>query len=145
MGDKVNRCSSSWRFLESLIHLYRSLTTVKIVDGKDTYFWLDSWLGNKPLSIQFLVLCSHVQNPNASVADYHTNSGWALRFRQTLHRAEEELGLLLESLDLVSLSENPDERFMRFGSDKSFSVKNCYYALIFGGVSCTVTRKFGTL
>jgi hypothetical protein len=26
---------------------------------------------------------------------------------------------------------------MRFGPDKKFSIKNCYYALNFGGVSCT--------
>jgi hypothetical protein len=73
---------------------------------------------------------------NSLVADCHTDSGWTLRFRHiTSHRAEVELGLLLESLDRVSLSDNPDERFIRFGPDKSFSVKNCYYALNFGGVS----------
>jgi hypothetical protein len=46
-----------------------------------------------------------------------------------------ELCLLLERLGRVSLNDNPDERFMWFGTDKSFSIKNCYYALNFGGVS----------
>jgi hypothetical protein len=137
MGNKITKCSGSWHYLESLIHLYRSLTMVKIGDDKDTCFWLDSWLGNKPLSIQFPSLLSHVQNPNASVADCHMGNGWALRFRHiTSYRTEEELGLLLDRLDLVSLSEDLDERFMSFGSNKSFSVKNCYCALNFGDISC---------
>jgi hypothetical protein len=42
LGDKISKCSNSWHYLKSLIHLYRSLTTVKIGDGKDTCFWLDS-------------------------------------------------------------------------------------------------------
>jgi hypothetical protein len=115
---------------------------VKIGDGKSTCFLLDSWLGNKPLSVQFPALFSHVQSSNVLVADCCTDNGWMLRFRHiTFHRAQEELGLLLDRLNLVSLSEESDEQFMRFGPNKNFSVKNCYYALNFGGVSCVGNRE----
>jgi hypothetical protein len=36
----------------------------------------------------------------------------------------------------VLLNDALDERVMRFGPDKSFLVKNCYYVLNFGGISC---------
>jgi hypothetical protein len=41
----------------------------------------------------------------------------------------------------VSLRDEPDERFMRSGPDKRFSIKNCYYALNFGSVSCVVNQE----
>jgi hypothetical protein len=44
-------------------------------------------------------------------------------------------------LDLVSLNEEPDLRFMRFGPDKNFSINSCYYALNSGGVSCASNQK----
>jgi hypothetical protein len=55
----------------SLIQLYRDLTLVKLGNGRNTCFWLDSWLGDKPLSIQYPALFSHVVNPNATVADFY--------------------------------------------------------------------------
>jgi hypothetical protein len=64
----------------SLIQLYRDLTMVKIGNGRHTSFWLDSWLGNKTLSIQFLALFSHVQQPNRIVAESFSDIGWQLRF-----------------------------------------------------------------
>jgi hypothetical protein len=42
----------------------------------------------------------------------------------TTHRAEQELISLLYELENVTLTEVPDERFMRFGPNKQFSVKN---------------------
>jgi hypothetical protein len=80
LGDKVSICSNFWRYLMSLIQLYRDLTMVKIGNGRHTSFWLDSWLGNKTLSIQFLALFSHVQQPNRIVAESFSDIGWQLRF-----------------------------------------------------------------
>jgi hypothetical protein len=115
---------------------------VSIGDGKATCFWLDSWLGNKTLSIQFPYLFSHVQKPNVSVVDCYSENGWVLRFGHiTSHRAEEELSLLLDRLEQVSLSNEPNVRIMRFGPDKIFLVKSCYYAFNFGGISCVGNQE----
>jgi hypothetical protein len=54
---------------------------------------------------------------------------------------ERELGVLLDSLNQVLLNDAQDKRVMRFGPDKKFLIKNCYYALNFGGVSCTGNTK----
>jgi hypothetical protein len=135
--DNISSCSSIWRYLISLIDLYRTLTIVELGDGKNTWFWLDSWLGGKSLSIQFLALYSQVQNPNLIVADCRSKIGWQIRNRHiTSIQAEFELTRLLNLLENVELNDNADKRFMRFGPTKQFSVKGCYFALNFGGTTC---------
>jgi hypothetical protein len=116
----------------TLIQLYKGLTLVKVGNGQDTSFWLDSWLGNKSLSEQYLTLFSHVQRCNLMVVDAYSEIGWRLCFRHiSSQRAEGELTALLARLDGVVLNEEPDTRQMRFGPGKEFSVKNCYYAMNF--------------
>jgi hypothetical protein len=133
LGDNISSCSSIWRYLTSLIDLYRTLTIVEVGDGKNTCFWLDSWLGGKPLSIQFPALFSHVQNPNLTVADCRSEIGWQIRIRPiTSNQADSELTRLMNLLENVELNANADKRFMRFGPTKHFSVKGCYFALNVG-------------
>jgi hypothetical protein len=48
---------------------------------------------------------------------------------------------LLGRLDSFSLNDDEDARTMRFGPDNNFLVKNCYYALNFGGVLCVGNQK----
>jgi hypothetical protein len=142
LGDNISRCTSSWHYLMTLIDMYRSLTFVRVGNGKSTCFWLDSWLGNKPLSIQYPTLFSHVQSPNDRVANCMSEHGWAIWFRYIMsRRAEEELESLLGRLDSFSLNDDEDARTMRFGPDKNFLVKNCYYALNFGGVLCAGNQE----
>jgi hypothetical protein len=59
----------------TLIQLYRDLTVVKIGSRCHTSFWMDSWIGNKPLSIQVLALFSHVLRPHMTVAESFTQHG----------------------------------------------------------------------
>jgi hypothetical protein len=139
-GDKISICSNSWRYLMTLIQLYRDLTVVKIGNGRHTSFWMDSWINNKPLSIQFPALFSHVLCPNMTVAESFTEHGWQLRFRHiTSHRAENESTALLDLISNITLNEEADSRSMRFKPHKKFSVKSCYYAMNYGGV--TVLRN----
>jgi hypothetical protein len=38
LGDKILLCSNSWRYLMTLIHLYRNLTLVEVGNGQVTSF-----------------------------------------------------------------------------------------------------------
>jgi hypothetical protein len=58
----------------TLVLLYCDLTVVKVGDGRHTSFWTDSWIGNKPLSIQFPALFSHVQHPSRTAAKSFTEN-----------------------------------------------------------------------
>jgi hypothetical protein len=120
----------------TFIQLYRDLTVVRVGDGRHTSFWLDSWIENKPLSIQFSALFSHVQQINVTTAESFTEIDWQLRFCHiTSQRGERDLGGLMNIIDDVTLNEEPGTRYMRFGPHKNFSVKAYYYAMNYGGVT----------
>jgi hypothetical protein len=124
LGDKITTCSSSWRYMMTLIQMYMNLTVVKVGNGRDTCFWLDSWIGRKPLSDQYPALFSHVQKLNIFVTDSFIKTGWELRFRHlTSQRAEVELLELLDCLGNIELTGAQDERSLRFGPSKKFPLK----------------------
>jgi hypothetical protein len=50
--DKMSSYSNAWQYLMSLINIYQNLIIVKLGNGRNTFFWFDSWLENKPLSVQ---------------------------------------------------------------------------------------------
>jgi hypothetical protein len=115
LRDKIYVCSNSWRY-----HLYRDLTVVQVGNGRHTSFWLDSWIGNKPLSIQFPALFSHVQHPNMTIAKSFTELGWQLRFCHiTSQRVKNELTSLMNLINDITLTEEADVRTMRFGPHKN--------------------------
>jgi hypothetical protein len=71
-----------------------------------------------------------------TVEESFLKNGWQLRFRHfTSQRAERELAELLNLIGEITLNEEPDVRSMRFGPYKSFSVKACYFAMNYGGVT----------
>ena len=105
----------SWRQLASLVHIYRRLTLVKIGNGRNTAFWLDSWVFGKSLSISFPTLYSHVTNQHITVAECYVQQQWQTRVRHlTSARAEVELQSLLHLLGEITLNTQPDERTMRY-------------------------------
>jgi hypothetical protein len=76
-----------------------------------TSFWTNNWIGNKPLSIQFPTLFSHIQHPNRTVVESFTENGWQLRFRHiTFRRAERELDNLMDLIDGIILNDEADTR-----------------------------------
>jgi hypothetical protein len=97
---------------------------------------LDSWIGNKPLSTQFPALFSHVQHSNVTVDESFSENGWQLRFHHiTSQRVERELDDLLNLIGEITLNEGSDVRSVRFGPYKNFSLKVCYFAMNYGGVT----------
>jgi hypothetical protein len=97
---------------------------------------LDSWIGNKPLSTQFPALFSHVQHSNVTVDESFSENGWQLRFHHiTSQRVERELDDLLNLIGEITLNEGSDVRSVRFGPYKNFSLKACYFAMNYGGVT----------
>jgi hypothetical protein len=103
-----------------LIKLYRDLTIMKVGNGLNICFWLNSWIENKTLSIQYPALF-YMFKMHVTVAECFTKNGWQLRFRHTTsQRADNELLALMSRIENISLNEEADTRFMRFGPDKKF-------------------------
>jgi hypothetical protein len=77
----------------------------------------------------------------------HISNILGLPGRRSLHFLKpvafhNELLALMGRIDYVILNEEADERYMRFGPGKNFSVKECYPAMNFGGeLHASVTQK----
>ncbi|XP_071700289.1 uncharacterized protein [Rutidosis leptorrhynchoides] len=83
-----------------------------IVNGEDTLFWKDSWLGNFCLCEKFDRLFRLETNQNASVADriLKTKSSWSANWewsREPTGRTEDELRQLLNCLASFAFANNP--------------------------------------
>jgi hypothetical protein len=61
--------SQFWRALEDIKHEIRAGLSLSIGDGRGTMFWLDPWLGDRPLSLDFPDLFAICANPSILVAN----------------------------------------------------------------------------
>jgi hypothetical protein len=70
------------------------------------------------------------------VAESFSDLGWQLQFCHiTSQRAENELTALMNLINDITLNEEDDSRTMRFQPYKTFSIRACYYAMNYGGVT----------
>lgn len=130
----VRYASKPWKDIMDLMEMYRAMTIVTVGNGQNTSFWFDSWLGNRPLSIIFPALFSHITNKEVAVSECFQQGGWIVHMRNlTSTQAELELSELQDMLHDVQLTGDDDKRRMRFGQQKDFCTKSCYEALNFGG------------
>jgi hypothetical protein len=54
MSCQCREGSQFWRSIQDIKHEIRAGVTYSISDGVDTLFWLDPWLGGRPLRLDFL-------------------------------------------------------------------------------------------
>ncbi|GAU28852.1 hypothetical protein TSUD_21890 [Trifolium subterraneum] len=101
-------------------------------NGNSTRFWLDCWLGNRPLCEQFPRLFSISLQQEGTVSDFWADSGgvyrWEFRWRRRLFVWEDELLLSLRDVLPMGLafSEVEDEWLWRLEDDGMFSVSSVY-------------------
>jgi hypothetical protein len=135
-GDVSANHSRAWKQINRLIYKYRDTTCVQLGDGKGTSLWKDKWTTNGPLGIQFPALFSHAIRPNISVADCWRNGSWVIPLKHiTSERAAQEKEVLLLFLQSCTLRPSEgDERRWRFDKSATFSVRNLYNIVNWGGI-----------
>lgn len=107
---------------------------IKVGDGKQTQFWLDTWLGNQSLADAFPPIFSIVRNQEESIhevlarrVDTHA---WDFHFRRRLFDWKKEM--LDEMLSILDgsealLSDGSEDRLIWLGKNSSsFSVESLY-------------------
>ncbi|KAG8042976.1 hypothetical protein GUJ93_ZPchr2170g33344 [Zizania palustris] len=82
--DSKNGDSQFWRFLMKIKPLYRKFCVLKIGNGKKTSFWLDSWIGARPLAHKYPDLFYIALNKNVTVAEVLDSDFARLKFRRDL-------------------------------------------------------------
>jgi hypothetical protein len=103
----------------------------KVKDGTQTRFWVDNWLGNKPLKDRFPALFNIVRRKQDSVAQVISLSPLNISFRRNLVRVNlSDWHRIVASLHDVNLLEERDVFIWGLNTSGSFMVKSMYAALI---------------
>ena len=73
-----------WKSLMNVKYSFLELGLFKIKDGSQTWFWSDTWLGNKPLKDKFPSLFNIVRRKDDSVAQVLGSTPFNISFRPNL-------------------------------------------------------------
>jgi hypothetical protein len=107
----------------------------KVRDGSQTRFWIDTWLGNKPLKDKFPTLFNIVRRKQDSVAQVISSSPLNISFRRNLVGAIlTNWYRIVASLQNINLLEEKDVFVWSLNVYGSFTVKSMYAVLINNGV-----------
>ena len=95
-------------------------------------FWLDSWLGGRPLCQEFPELFAICSDPGLLVADAISLGGRNIGFRRTFGPVEANSWGTLLALLPHDLSASPDSVTWTLSPAGNFSVGSAYRALLVG-------------
>ena len=108
----------------------------RVGSGEKVMFWLDNWVGDRPLVVQFPNLVNCALDKEATVSSYLERIGigshliWYPIFRRNLKENEESQMLLLNLLSVVYNPGGQDERIWTPSHGNSFSVFSFFMALL---------------
>jgi len=126
-------------------HFWKGLMNVKtefmrygrfnLMDGTQTRFWEDTWLGNQPLSVRFPALFNIVRRKHDSVATVLSSIPLNVSFRRALVGNNlRSWNQIVSSLHDVKLQAGRDVFVWTLHSSGEFSVRSFYAVLISNGV-----------
>ena len=89
----THRFFGLWRGINSIKVLFAAHIRYKIGFGEDVLFWLDDWVGDRPLAAEFTILFRCASNQLAEVKDYMERINdqivWTPMVRRHLREDEE--------------------------------------------------------
>ena len=107
----------------------------KVKDGSQTRFWIDTWLGNKPLKDKFPALFNIVRRKQDSVAQVLSSTLLNISFRRNLVGANlTNWHRIVASLQVIHLTQEKDVFVWGLHASGSYTVKSMYVQLINNGV-----------
>ena len=105
-----------------------------VKDGTQTRFWVDTWLGNKPLKDKFPALFNIVRRKQDSIATVLSSPNLNISFRRNLTgRSLENWQRIVASLQQVNLMQERDVFVWNLKASGTFTIKSMYVALINNG------------
>jgi hypothetical protein len=114
---------------------FLGLGSFKVKDGSQTRFWVDTWLGYKPLKDRFPTLFNIVRRKHDSVKIVLSSVPLNISFRRNLVGSNlRDWHRIVASVHDINLQGERDIFVWSLHSSRSFSVKFMYVALINNGV-----------
>ena len=137
LGSCVKKPTNShfWKSLMNVKDVFMDFGSFKVLDGSQTRFWIDTWLGNKPLKDKFPSLFNIVRRKQDSVAQVLSTIPLNISFRRNLVGANlMAWHRIVASLQDINLLEQRDVFVWSLNASGNFTVKSMYAALINNGV-----------
>ncbi|KAG2610150.1 hypothetical protein PVAP13_4KG200833, partial [Panicum virgatum] len=98
------------RGLQKVKHKFYLEAAFSIGNGENTRFWIDTWLGDVPLKLEFPRLFACCRSRDIVIRDCWEQDEWDVSFKRTFGPAEvREWNRLLQWLDGVHFSDQPDQ------------------------------------
>jgi hypothetical protein len=119
--------SPFWKGLMKVKEEFFARGKFNVGNGANTRFWEDTWLGDKPLSMQYPSLYGIVQRKQVTVATVLGHNSLNIAFRRNLTEDKWTQWLNLVSR-LMEVQLSSDQDFFRWNLTTSgeFSVKSMY-------------------
>lgn len=118
------RCSNAWKGIEAANHIVKTGLSRIVRNGNTTRFWMDTWIGDKPL---FEVMQNPVSLPElyAAVSEYWVEGrGWNWNMLHNLIPVE--VTNKLASFVLSPVSEEEDTFGWKYDTSGVFSIRLAY-------------------
>ena len=134
------RTSRLWRGIVSCRDAFIANIKFTVGSGEKVLFWLDNWVGDKPLAEVFSDLFAVARDRKVTVSSYiianDEEVNWGPTFRRNLTETEENnFSSLLDSLSQVSSNLNAvDYRIWTASKEGTFSISS-FFTAISGGHS----------
>jgi hypothetical protein len=131
MSCQCREGSQFWRSIQDIKHEIRAGVTYSIGDGVGTLLWLDPWLADQPLRLDFpqlFAICTDSMLLFATAG----HRLWDITFRRSFGLDDIATWEALRTRLPSSLSTSPDSISWRLFSSGDFTVRSTYWALYRG-------------
>lgn len=133
MSITKNKPSDShfWQGLMEIKDKFYSLCTKKLGDGKSILFWEDSWLGGRPLNIQYPALYNITFSKHITLAKIKEKGWEVIKFRRSLYGDKlHDWNKIKSKFGELDFQEGAkDKHSWTLTKHGTFSVKSFYRAL----------------
>jgi hypothetical protein len=132
--------SPLWKDMMKVRHIYLQGREYQIHNGKSVSFWLEKWLGDKPLCLECPILYNVCTHKDSSVHDV-AEAEWVVEFKFRLQGLlRDQWHNLAARLNMVSLDHEKDMAIWKWNMSKKISVKSVYTSLTRNEVGKSYSR-----
>jgi hypothetical protein len=122
--------SAVWADLLKIKDIYLQGRKILVKNGKNTSFWKDSWLYEKPLCILYPDLFKFYEQPNVSIFQVHSNIESVSFTRWLTGNLLLDWNKIVDDMNNINFITDNDVVLWRFGPQGRFSVRSVYNAMI---------------
>lgn len=121
--------SPIWSDLLKIKNVYLQGRKIETRNGKNTLFWLDSWLYDKPLDVLFPDLFKLCEQQKVTVSQVKTIPNLLSFTRWLVYDLKVNWEKIMRDVDKIRLKDDNDLALWQLGGKGKFSVSSVYNAL----------------